>query len=190
MRVVAGVDQVSNAATPEVMDDAAGEPDDAEAVRWYRKGAEQGHARAQAGLGFMYTSGLGVPHDDGEAVQWYRKAAEQGDAVAQASLGFMYRNGRGVPQDDAEAVQWYRKAAEQGHALAQAGLGAMYRDGRGVAQNYVQAHKWFSLAAARFPASETEKRDRAVEERDRIATKMTSTQIAEAQKLAREWKTK
>jgi TPR repeat protein len=66
----------------------------------------------------------------------------------------------------------------------------MYAFGAGVAQNYVQAHKWFNLAAARFPASETEKRDLAVKSRDIVAAKMTPAQIAKAQKLAREWKPK
>jgi len=59
-----------------------------------------------------------------------------------------------------------------------------------VPQDYVQAHKWFNLAAARFPGSEPKRREAAVENRDRIAAKMTPTQIAEAQRLAREWKPK
>ena len=41
--------------------------------------AEQGHAPSQAGLGFMYREGQGVPQDDAEAARWYRLAAEQGD---------------------------------------------------------------------------------------------------------------
>ena len=52
--------------------------DDAEAVKWYRKAAEQGNADAQNWLGWMYQNGKGVPPDDAEAVEWYRKAAEQG----------------------------------------------------------------------------------------------------------------
>ena len=49
-----------------------------EAVQWYRKAAEQGHAQAQDNLGEAYEEGLGVHQDDAQAVQWYRKAAEQG----------------------------------------------------------------------------------------------------------------
>ena len=49
---------------------------------------------------------------------------------------------------------------------------------------------WFNLAAVRLPASETENRAMAVENRDRAASKMTAAQIAEAQKLARDWKSK
>ena len=77
--------------------------DDAEAIAWYRRSAEQGNAVAQSHLGLMYANGRGVPQDDAEAIAWYRRAAEQGNAVAQFNLGLMYAKGRGVPQDDAEA---------------------------------------------------------------------------------------
>jgi TPR repeat protein len=103
-------------------------------------------------------------------------------------LGAMYAEGQGVPHDYAEALKWYRKAADQGNARAQTILGAMYYFGQGVPQDYVQAHMWYNLAAARFPASETEIRDMAVKGRDLVAAKMTPARIAEAQKLAREWK--
>jgi TPR repeat protein len=46
-------------------DEGRGVPqDDAEAVRWYRKAAEQGDAEAQGKLGVMYANGRGVPNDD------------------------------------------------------------------------------------------------------------------------------
>ncbi len=162
--------------------------DDAEAVRWYRKAAEQGDASAQFNLGVMYANGRGVPQDDTEAVRWYRRAAEQGHASAQFNLGVMYANGEGVPQDYTEAVQWYRRAAEQGHASAQSNLGLMYEFGRGVTLGPVRAHKWFNLAAARFPASDKDRREIAVSGRDRVAKRLTAAQLAEAQRLAREWR--
>ena len=126
--------------------------------------------------------------DYATVVRELRPLAEQGDAKAQAHLGVMYETGLGVPQDYAEAVKWYRKAAEQGIAKAQYNLGFMYANGRGVSQDHVQAHMLFNLAASRFPPGE--RRDRAVKNRDIIAKKMTPAQIAEAQKLAREWKPK
>jgi TPR repeat protein len=63
----------------------------------------------------------------------------------------------------------------------------MYSDGHGVPQDYVLAHMWFNLAASQ---SEAKDRDRAAKARDFTATKMTPAQLAEAQKLAREWKPK
>ena len=89
-----------------------------DAVRHYRKAAEQGVADAQLNLGACYYNGEGVTKDLVEAVKWYRKAAEQGDAKAQFNLGVCYANGQGVAEDKAEAVKWYRKAAEQGDADA------------------------------------------------------------------------
>ena len=43
-------------------------------------------------------------------------------------------------------------------------------------------------AAARFPANDTRNRTAAVKNRDTVAGEMSSEQLAEAQKRAREWK--
>uniref|UniRef100_UPI00260B7424 tetratricopeptide repeat protein n=1 Tax=uncultured Neisseria sp. TaxID=237778 RepID=UPI00260B7424 len=56
--------------------------DDAQAVQWYRRAAEQGHAQAQVLLGVMYENGQGVRQDYAQAAQWYRRAKEQGAAEA------------------------------------------------------------------------------------------------------------
>jgi TPR repeat protein len=160
--------------------------DSAQALVWYRKAADQGDAAAQGMLGKMYARGQGVPQSDADAVTWYRKAAEQGNAMAQANLGFAYVDGQGVPQDYAQAALWCRKAAEQGYTAAQNVLGEMSAEGKGVPQDYVTAHMWFNLSASR--ATEAEDRDSAAKKRDELAAKMTPAQIAEAQRLAREWK--
>ena len=92
--------------------DGRGVPrDEAEAVRWFRKAAEQGLAPAQSILGEMHAAGQGVTQDEAEAVRWVHLGAEQGHAPAQASLGAMYEQGRGVAQDYAEAQRWYQRAA-------------------------------------------------------------------------------
>jgi len=127
--------------------------DEAEAVKWYRKAAEQGYAKAQFNLGFMYANGNGVVKDEAEAVRWFRKAAEQGYAKAQFNLGFMYANGNGVVKDEAEAVRWFRKAAEQGQAIAQFNLGFMYAHGIGVVKDEAEAVRWYRKAAEQGHAS-------------------------------------
>lgn len=81
-------------------------------------------------------------------------------------------------------------AAEQGDVIAQYNLAAMYDSGRGVLQDYVQAHKWYNLAAARYSTWEADIGATAVRNRDRLTARMTPAQIAEAQKLAREWEPK
>ena len=160
--------------------------DYATAFRLLRPLAEQGHAGAQNNRGIMYMEGRGVPQDYAEALWWYQLAAEQDNSRGQLSLGVMYNEGRGGPQDYVGALKWFRLAAEQGHARAQHNLGVMYGKGQGVPQDYVRAHMWFNLAASRmFPG---EDHDRAVEGRDWAAKVMTPDQIAETQKLAREWR--
>jgi TPR repeat protein len=119
-------------------------------------------------------------------VKWFRKAADQGDAYAQGRLGSRYYNGKGVPQSYAEAAKWYRKSADQGDFHSQGILGEMYVLGQGVPQDYVQAHKWLNLAAAAGVDEALCNQD--AKERDVISLRMTPAQIAEAQKLAREWK--
>ena len=145
--------------------------------------AEQGNVEAQYLLGYMHDFGYGVPQDYAKAVFWFQKAAEQGHALAQEYLGHLYRDGRGVAQDYLIAMFWYRKAAEQGEAGAQFNLGLLYSDGHGVPQDYVQAYMWYFLAAVNYDVS-------AASFRDSVAKAMTPAQIAEAQKLAYEWKPK
>lgn len=48
-----------------------------EALKWYRKAAEQGHVRAQTNLGVMYAEGRGATKNDEEAAKWYSKARAQ-----------------------------------------------------------------------------------------------------------------
>ena len=96
-------------------------------------------------------------------------------------LGFMYVAGEGIPQDSVEALKWFRRAANQGEANAQCFLGLMYFEGRGVPQDFVSAHMWLNFAAASGIED-------AAEYRHALTAKMTPAQIAEAQRLAREWK--
>jgi hypothetical protein len=93
------------------------EMDHVEAVKWYRKAAEQGHAIAQFNLGWCLMNGQGIAKDPVEAVKWYRMAAEQGHADAQFNLGERLMLGWDT-KDRVEAAKWYCKAAEQGYISA------------------------------------------------------------------------
>ncbi len=126
----------------------AGVPQDyAEALKWYRKAAEQGNDAAENNLGALYEYGNGVEKDLGEAIKWFQKAAGQGSAEAEFNIGTLYETGAGVTKDDAQAIKWYRKAAEQGHAKAQFNLGAAYHNGNGATQDDAEAMKWYRKAS-------------------------------------------
>jgi len=164
--------------------------DYATAFRLMKPLAEKGDAKAQHNLGVMYDYGRGVPQDYTKALKWYRMAAEHGIPEAQHNLGLMYYQGQGVPQNYAEAAKWYRRAAEQGMADSQVNLGIMYYQGQGVSRDYVLAHMWLDLAASQYPASVRENLNDAVHYKDIVNSLMTPAQIAEAQRLARQWKPK
>jgi len=140
--------------------------------------ADQGDPAAQYKLGLIYASGKGVAKDHGEAAKWFIKSAEQGFATAQFHLGFMYDGGIGVAKDRTDAIKWWIKAAEQNNANAQRQLGSCYQFGRGAEQDYLEAYAWYNLAA--------EKLSTAADNRDELEIKLSSQQIADAQKLARD----
>jgi TPR repeat protein len=144
------------------------------------KAAEQGNASAQYNLGLMFNSGQGVPQDYKQALYWLTKAAEQGIARAQYNLGLAFDNGQGVPQDYKQAIYWFTKAAEQGHAIAQYSLGIMLYNGVGKPKDNVMAYVWWNIAAAQG-------HEDAKETRGLIEEEMTPNQIAEAQKLSKEY---
>ena len=122
-------------------------------MKWYRKAAEQGNARAQCNLGVCFDYGKGVDKDEKEAVKWFTKAAEQGNARAQCNLGVCYQNGQGVSKDEKEAVKWFTRAAERGDADAKGKLGVCYVNGQGVGKDVVEAKKWYTKAAEQGDAN-------------------------------------
>ena len=79
-----------------------------------------------------------------------------------------------------------RNIADKGDADAQYNLGTAYENGRGVPKDNVQALKWFMLAAAH--SNHTSTSYNAASSRDALERGMTPAQIAQAKKLASEWK--
>jgi hypothetical protein len=143
--------------------------------------AKQGHAHAQYNLGAMYVRGEGVPQDYAQAVYWFERAALQRHARAQYHLGSAYAEGLGVSRDYARAAALFRRAGEQGHMDARYRLGQMYAKGRGIPKDYIRAHVWLALAAEQGSK-------KAAKSRKLVAERMMQSEIAEAQRLARELK--
>jgi len=148
--------------------------------RRMKSGSQPGHAMNQ--FHRAYRAGKYQ-----KAFERIKPIAEQGLLHAQLYLGVMYNNGQGVAKDHTEAAKWYRKVAMVGFPIAQKLLGTMYAIGHGVPQDYVLAYKWFSLGAKHSQGREIEE---AVSNRNVIKKMMTPAQVAEAQKLAREWRPK
>lgn len=147
--------------------------------------ALRGNASAQYALGVIYEE----RKDYIKALDWYTKSAERGNPDAQSSLGKLYFIGvacnyfvgTSCPNDGAKAFELFMKSAEQGNFEAKHNLGFMLSRGIGVRKNNVEAYKWYSLAI-------NEGAQISIPFLDSLAKEMTPEQIAEAQRLAREWK--
>ena len=127
----------------------------------------------------MYAYGDGVSRDYAEAAKWYTFAANQGIALAQQSLGLLYCNGQGVSRNHHLAAKWYRRAAEQGQVIAQNNLAVSYEVGEGLPKDSVRSYMWYEIASKNGY-------EEATKYRNEISQKMTSVDISEAQKMAKE----
>jgi TPR repeat protein len=118
----------------------------AEAIRWFRRGAQDGCSAAEVGLARALLSGSGgTPEEQEEAVAALRKAAARGSPEANLDLGNLDEQ-QGKIED---ALKAYREAARKGATPAQIRLGDLLSDGISTKPDYVEAWMWLSLAAAR-----------------------------------------
>ena len=99
-----------------------------EAIKWYRKAADQEDSDAESKLGWMYFSGEGVAQDYKEAIKWFHKAADQGDLRSQHNLGLMYFDGTGVLKDAVTAHMWFEIAGANGLKISAEGRRAIGKD--------------------------------------------------------------
>lgn len=129
--------------------DAKKEAEDAikEAVKWYKKVADQGHAEALYKLGECYEQGEGVEENIEEAIIWYKKAAEHDNFDAMNHLGECYELSDKISTNLEEAFFWYKKAAEHDLAEGEYNTGRFYYFGKGIEKNYYIAVDWFEKAA-------------------------------------------
>lgn len=77
-------------------------------------------------------------------------------------------------------LQLFETEARKGRIEALYNLGLAYSTGQGVRVDYIAAHKWFNLAAMKGV-------NEARAWRAQLSREMSSGQIAEAQRQAREW---
>ncbi|MFH1914989.1 MAG: tetratricopeptide repeat protein [Pseudomonadota bacterium] len=170
-----------------------------QAYKFYRKAAEQGHAHAQYALASIYyhrgmnsLTPYKVPeeaakstHDFAEAYKWVSICLDQVTSRKDHANKLMINLKENMTKMQIlEGRRLYIKwNADQGYAEAQSNLGVMYAKGQGVPQDYVEAYKWCNLSAAQGNSD-------AVKNRDILSASMTPEQIAEGQRLSREWKPK
>ena len=166
-----------------------------EAVKWYKKAAEQGFVLSQYSLGILYHTGNGVNKDFKEAEKWYKKAAEQGFARAQNNLAEMCEATGEMHKNPEKVLRLLFEAAQQGYALAQSALGKVFEGGLiGAPQNNVEAYYWYSLAAKDKSRLDEAADDNLVSEvairRETVGSVLTEEKRNEIQKQIDNWKPK
>ena len=124
-----------------------------------------------------------VTKDQGKARELLLRAAKQGYPDAQHALGHMYLHGWGGAKDASEGARWVKEVAEQGNVEAQVLLAALFLTGEGVKKDETAAYMWLSVEGSRGDADTKRLRDI-------LSRHMSSEQIANAEKLAKEWKPK
>lgn len=165
---------------------------DKETIYWYTRSAAQGNFLATSNLVTYCSKGTISDKDCADVAKWLHGFADNDGAhslEAQYLLGSMAEKGIGMYQNYSEAGQWYRKCADAGSWQGQMSLGDLYLDGKGVPKDLVLAYMWLNLAAAAAPQNGlVSMGNNIAKQRDELAALMTQEQVAEAQRLSREWK--
>lgn len=118
---------------------------EAEAKKWYDKGAQLGKLDCQYSLDILecpLRPGEGALEHKAnvQSLQMLRDAASNGDAEASYKIGNLYYKGEyGFAQDLGKARRWYEKAASGGHADSTFDIANMYENGEGVSVDYKKA---------------------------------------------------
>jgi len=127
------------------------EQNESEAIKWFKKAADQGFLPAVEALGLIHALAHKRDPDTAEnlteALFYLRLAARQGSSIGQFNLATMLMLGEGTAKDPVQAIHWYRQSANQGHAEAQQCLAQCLRCGAGTEQDLPEALKWFQAAA-------------------------------------------
>ena len=120
----------------------------AEAIRWYRRSADQNHPGGQFRLGLCYLEGEGVYKDEERGLELLRKAADQGHSYSLHKLAELYARGIGEPRNEQDRpVELLRRAATYNFKNAFSALFFRYQHGIGTDRNLILASEWYCWAA-------------------------------------------
>lgn len=118
-----------------------------EALKWFKKAADQGDIQAQMYCAAAYRFGVGVQKNEDKARNYDIAAAKQGNSLAQASLAEHFLESR-HSKDNRLGLIWVKRAAEQKEPEAQYLLGQVYAEGKLEPKDLEKAKELFDLALA------------------------------------------
>ena len=154
---------------------------DQEAVTYLIDAAEKELPKAQLELSRLYLRGEILQQNSEKSYRWVKKSAEGNNYEAMRYLSKYYFSGTGVEKNDTLGFFWLKKLySNYGPLFDDWGLlGRVYETGRGTPIDLVKAYMCYDLDGTA-----------GIEEKARIAPKMTSEQRAEGLRLSREWQEK
>jgi len=117
------------------------------AIRHLEASAEKGFATAQATLGMIYFTGIGVKKDSNLAIKWCSRAAREKLPLGMFYLGMAYSIGDSLERNDDYSLRWIRSAADRELVMAQLTLGMKYAKGDGVEKDLETAVSWLHRAS-------------------------------------------
>lgn len=117
------------------------------AIRHLEASAEMGFASAQATLGMINFTGIGVKKNTKLAIKWCSRAAKVKLPLGMFYLGMAYSVGDGVEKNDDFSIRWIRAAADRNLVMAQLTLGMKYATGDGVKKSLETAVNWLHRAS-------------------------------------------
>jgi len=123
-------------------------------IRHLTKSAEMGFSTAQATLGMIYFTGIGVKKNPEKAIKWCASAAGDKLPLGMFYLGMAYSIGDGIPINDDYALRWIRAAADRQLTMAQLTLGMKLATGDGTKKNLELAVQWLRRATAQGKSAE------------------------------------
>lgn len=121
-------------------------------LRSLERSADQGFATAQATLGMIYFTGIGVPRDPKEAIKWCSHASRQKLPLGMFYLGMAYSAGDGVKRNNDFSNRWIGGAAERGLSMAQLTIGMKLALGDGIDRDLDLGVQWLRQASIRGSA--------------------------------------
>lgn len=161
-----------------------------EAINWYSRAFENGDAKSANRIAFFFERGIGRPKDFNKALAWHRKGAQLGNFQSQIAYAAALRSGEVLPRDDRSSFQWYARAAAQRGVYAQNGyaylpVAEMYEEGVGVPRDLGRAFAYAQAAELTVDSSDTESQENARLLRNKVATQLSPTELAAAERLYR-----
>ncbi len=160
------------------------EQDKDAALFWLHQSALQGNAEARTLINRLYASGWKPPSSIEQPERWLHEAAGVGNLDAAFSLAMIYFRGDVFQKDHVKSRDLLLSAARSGHARSQANLALFYFDGELFPQDFVMAYKWANIASVSDDLSIA---GAAKQLRDRVESRMSVDQVAEAQSKVRDF---